>query len=99
MLAKKFYKSRDEVEVTFEVARQDVSEAVLVTEATDWEPMPMKRKGRTGVWKLKLRLPKNRDIQFRYLFDGLWENDEAADAYWPNEHGTDNSVVRTVELV
>jgi hypothetical protein len=32
----------------------------------------------------------------RYLFDEqIWENDDAADAYWANDQGSDNSVVLT----
>ena len=36
--------------------------------------------------------------QHRYLVDGqMWANDEAADAYAPNEFGSDNSIVNTFE--
>ena len=96
MLEKRFFKTKNEVEVTFQVDRPDVESVAWLAETNGWDPIPMKRtaKGK-GPFKLKVRLPKDTAVQFRYLFDGHWENDEAADAYWPNEHGTDNSVVLT----
>jgi 1,4-alpha-glucan branching enzyme len=97
MLTKRFFKTKDEVEVTFQVDRADVDSVAWVAEATNWEPVPMKRAERgKGPHRLRVRLPKETSVQFRYLFgDGRWENDEAADAYWPNEYGSDNSVVLT----
>lgn len=76
--------------------RPDVSEVDWVAEVNGWDPVPMKRAKRgKGPFQLRTRLPKDSAVEFRYRFDGLWENDEAADAYWPNEHGSDNSVVLT----
>ena len=97
MLSKRYFKTIDEVEVTFEIERPQADKAEWVAESTDWSPIEMKRANRgKGPWRLRVRLPKGRPVQFRYLFDEqVWENDEAADAYWPNEMGTDNSVVLT----
>lgn len=96
MFTKRFFKTKDEVEVTFQVDRSDVGSVDWCCEATDWQPVAMERAKGKGPFKLKVRLPKDRAVQFRYLLDGSeWENDEAADDYWPNEYGTDNSVVLT----
>ncbi len=96
MLKKRIFKTKDEVEVTFEVDRPELESVDWVSETNEWNPVPMKRADRgKGPFRLKVRLPKNAAIQFRYLVDGHWENDEAADDYWPNEHGSDNSVVLT----
>lgn len=55
----------------------------------------MKHEGR-GTWKVKLRFPGDREIQFRYLATGgLWINDDAADSYAPNGYGSDNCIVST----
>ncbi len=99
MLTKKFFKTKDEVEVTFEVDRPDLDAVEWASDTTDWDPVPMKRADRgKGPFRLKVRLPKDAEIQFRYRFNGHeWENDEAADAYWPNDMGSDNSVVSTFE--
>ena len=96
MLTKKFFKTKDEVEVVFEVDRPDVESAEWVADSTGWEPVGMKRSRGKGPFRLRVRLPREAAVQFRYRFDGhRWENDEAADAYWPNEYGSDNSVVLT----
>ncbi|MDF5410084.1 isoamylase early set domain-containing protein, partial [Vibrio parahaemolyticus] len=62
----------------------------------NWQPEPMKLVKRQ--FKFKTRLPKARNVQFRYLLDDAkWENDPQADAYVPNAFGSDNSVVCTTE--
>jgi hypothetical protein len=97
MMSKRFFKTRDEVEVTFEIPADGVTSAALVTDRHEWRPQPMRRAARgKGPFRIKLRFSKDDPVQFRYLLDGCrWENDEAADAYWPNALGSDNSVVFT----
>jgi 1,4-alpha-glucan branching enzyme len=97
MVSKRFFKTRDEVEVTFQVDTHGVESAALVTDQQDWQPQQMKRSARgKGPFRIKLRFPTSDPVQFRYLLDGShWENDEAADAYWPNALGSDNSVLFT----
>ncbi len=99
MLQKKFLKTKDECEVTFEFNAEDANEVALVGEFNSWQPIAMKRVGKEGsLFRTKVKLAKGGQYQFRYLIDGeIWQNDEAADAYWPNEHGSDNSVVFTSE--
>jgi 1,4-alpha-glucan branching enzyme len=95
MLTKKYFKTKDEVEVTFEFGHVPAEEVTLVCDGADWAPVEMK-KSKDGSFKAKLRLPVDGQFQFRYLLDGQrWENDEAADAYVANEYGGDNSVVYT----
>lgn len=95
MLKKKFFKTKDECEVTFEVAAPEAEEIALVCEHNGWEPIQMKQV-KDGPFRTKLRLPKEGQFQFRYLVDGQnWRNDEAADAYCGNEHGSENSVLST----
>ncbi len=98
MLNKRFFKTVSECEVTFRVAPADAREVAVLTAANNWKPVPM-RKGKNGDFQARLRLPLDQQVQFRYLIDGSrWVNDEAADAYVPNEHGTQNSVVDTTRL-
>lgn len=95
MLNKRFFKTVNECEVTFRVAPEAAGEVVLLTAANNWVPIPM-RKGKTGDFQARVRLPLDQRIEFRYLVDGnRWINDEAADAYASNEHGSENSVVDT----
>ena len=97
MLKKKFFKTKEECEVTFEFNIDGANEVALVGEFNNWEPITMKKAKKSGSpFKTKVRLPKDGRYQFRYLIDQtVWENDEAADAYWANDQGTDNSVVFT----
>jgi 1,4-alpha-glucan branching enzyme len=98
MLKKKFFKTKEECEVTFEFAIEEATEVALVGEFNNWEPIAMKKaKSKNAPFKAKVRLPKDGKYQFRYLVDQtVWANDEAADAYWANDQGTDNSVVFTL---
>jgi 1,4-alpha-glucan branching enzyme len=93
MLKKKYVKSKDEYEVTFELA-SEAREAALVCEFNGWQPVAMKKS--KGAFTAKLRLPANGSYEYRYLVNNdEWINDEAADGYVPNEHGTVNSIVET----
>ena len=94
MLTKKYFKTKDEYEVTFAYGG-DADSVALLTAANDWVPVPMKKNSK-GVFTTKLRIPANGQYQFRYLVnDADWANDESADAYVPNEHGSENGVVDT----
>lgn len=99
MIKKKFFKTKEECEVTFELHIDDANQVALLCDANNWEPVAMKKgKKADAPFRAKMRLPKDGQFQFRYLVDNeLWVNDEAADAYWANEHGSDNSVVFTAE--
>jgi len=95
-IQKRFFKTKGECEVTFECNAPDAESAALVCEANGWQPIAMARK-RSGPFRARLRLPKGGEYQFRYLVDGRdWINDEAADAYRPNEYGGENGVVSTL---
>ncbi len=93
MLKKKYLKTKDEYEVTFELPAE-AGEVALVCENNGWQPVAMKKS--KGKFTTKLRLPANGSYQYRYLVDNTeWVNDDAADGYVPNEHGSTNSVVET----
>jgi 1,4-alpha-glucan branching enzyme len=99
MITKKFLKTKDVCEVTFEYANENAAEVALVGDFNEWQPVAMKRANKAGgPFRIKARMPKNGEYQFRYHVDGAyWANDDGADAYWPNEFGEDNSVVNTYE--
>lgn len=96
MLKKKYVKSKDEYEVTFELP-SEAGEVSLVCEANGWQPVAMKKS--KGTFTAKLRLPANGRYQYRYLINNSeWVNDDAADGYAANEHGSTNSVVETYSV-
>ncbi len=95
MIKKKFFKTKDECEVTFEVENEEAQTVTLVCDFNGWQPVAMK-KLKKGPFKTKIRLPKASQFEFRYLVDGQqWLNDKAADKYSVNEHGSNNGVVLT----
>ncbi len=98
MMKKRYFKTKDEVEVTFEVPAHVGDEVEWVSESTGWDPIPMKLSDRgKGPFKLRVRIPKDARVQFRYRVDGRrWINDDQADDYWFNGHDAHNSVVSTV---
>lgn len=99
MINKRYFKTKDEVEVTFEIeAPESSSHAAIVADFLDWHPEPMKKNTRSHTFKFKTRLPKDAEFQFRYLLDEHeWVNDPKADQYIPNGYGEENCLVSTYE--
>jgi 1,4-alpha-glucan branching enzyme len=96
MIRKRFFRTKDECEVSFEYQAKMAQTVALMSDINDWQPIEMKKRRKDGIFYTKVRLPKESQYQFRYLLDGqYWENDPAADSYVPNEYGSDNSVVKT----
>jgi len=87
---------RGKVRVTFSMpAIENVAQLNLVGDFNNWSvaETPMQQ-GPDAAWSVALSLEGGRDYQYRYLANGSqWHNDWAADAYLPNEFGSDNSVV------
>ncbi len=96
MLMKSYSKTGTVCRVTFKLpAEVEADTAVLVGEFNDWdaEANPMK-KLKDGSFSATISLPAGQSYRFRYFLDGeRWENDWEADAYVPNEHGADDSLV------
>lgn len=96
MLKKRFFKTKDEVEVTFELDKEQRESVKIAGDFNNWQPEPMKLVKSSGQFKFKARLPKEQNIEFRYLLDEAeWQNDPHADGYVANGFGSDNSVVCT----
>ncbi len=99
-LSKKPLKSRPVCKVTFSLPSDMVNGAqsiALAGEFNGWslDTHPLKRK-RDGTYAITVDLEPDHRYQFRYVIDGeRWENDDSADAYVPNELGTENSVIHT----
>lgn len=96
MLIKKYFKTKNECEVSFEFEDEAAETVSLVSEANNWEPQEMPKRKKDGIFTTKMRLPSGGRYQFRYLVNGqTWANDAAADDYVANEYGSKNSVVIT----
>jgi len=99
MINKRFFKTKDTVQVTFELPKEiEAEQASLVGEFNDWDASANPLKKVKGIWKTSLELEKGGEYQFRYLVNGEeWHNDDAADKYVPNNVNGDNSVVVTTK--
>lgn len=97
MINKRYFKTKDEVEVTFELPAAEVGKsAAIVADFLDWQPAEMKKAVKSKSYKFKTRLPKGSEFEFRYLVDNeKWVNDPHADQFRPNGFGEDNSLITT----
>jgi 1,4-alpha-glucan branching enzyme len=100
MLKKRYIKSRQVWKVTFELPDEQLPEGPrpeqvhLVGEFNNWDASATQMKrGKGRAFRAMVELEPGRDYQFRYLVDNeRWCNDWHADAYVPNQLGTDNCV-------
>ncbi|MDN3612345.1 isoamylase early set domain-containing protein [Vibrio ostreicida] len=99
MINKRFFKTKNEVEVTFELPQDQVGHCVaIVADFLNWQPIQMEKVTKTKSFKFKTRLPKDGQFEFRYLVDNeKWVNDPNADRYQPNGYGSDNCLVSTYQ--
>jgi len=97
MLKKTYSKSGRKCRTTFKLpADASASEVYLCGDFNAWSESehPMKQR-KDGSFSLTLSLDAPGEYRFRYRLDGVrWENDWAADAYLPNEYGSEDSVLR-----
>lgn len=100
MITKKFLKTKDVCKVTFKLPKEAIQDATsisIVGNFNNWNPSesPMKSR-KDGSFSTTLNLPKNEEIQFRYLINGnRWENESSADGYAPTPYGdAQNSVLK-----
>lgn len=96
MITRNQAKAAGAVLVTFTVAEDAVNgrTVCVVGDFNGWNPLrtPLDKQG--ARYTATVLLDPGRRYRFRYLCeDGQWFNDEAADAYEPNEHGGNDGVI------
>ncbi len=77
-------------EVTFSVFSPESKTVEVAGEFNNWTPAKMK-KGKEGVWSLKEKLAAG-TYQYKFVFDGSWEIDQANPDRVPDGQGGENSV-------
>ena len=77
-------------EVVFNVYSPDSKSVEVAGEFNNWTPAKMK-KGEQGVWSAKLKLAAG-TYQYKFVFDGSWEIDQANPNRVPDGQGGENSV-------
>ncbi len=77
-------------EVVFNVYSPDSKMVEVAGEFNDWTPAKMK-KGEQGVWSIKKNLAAG-TYQYKFIFDGSWEIDQANPDRVPDGQGGENSI-------
>jgi len=95
MLQKKFTPKRTICKVTFSIPEEWAEKDVqLVGDFNEWDKKSDSLEKKNDKWEITMRLKPENKYRFKYLLDGeVWENDDAADEYVPNDFGTQDSVV------
>jgi 1,4-alpha-glucan branching enzyme len=97
MLKKSYSKTGKICRVTFKLpAEIEATDVALCGDFNEWDEKvhPMK-KLKDGSFSATVSLETGKSYRFRYLIDNdSWENDWTADAYWPNDFGSEDSVVQ-----
>ena len=97
MLKKSYSKTGRVCRVTFKLAAEvEAEKAALCGDFNEWDENanPMKRL-KDGSFSTTMTLEAGRSYRFRYMLNGdKWENEWEADEYWPNDFGSEDSVVR-----
>jgi len=94
-IKKQYLKSKPVCKVTFSIEAEDAKKVSVVGSFNNWnaKKAPLK-KLKNGTFKGTLDLEKDNAYEFKYVVDGAYVNDAAADAYaWNDFAGAENSVV------
>lgn len=94
-ISKQYLKSKPICKVTFSVLAKEAKEVCVVGSFNAWdaEATPLK-KLKNGTFKGTLNLEKDSSHEFKYIVDGVYVNDAAADAYaWNDYASVDNGVI------
>lgn len=94
-IKKQFLKSKPICKVTFSIEAQDAKKVALVGSFNEWNAKknPL-TKLKNGTFKGTVDLEKDNSYEFKYIVDGAYINDDAADAYaWNDFAAAENSVV------
>lgn len=94
-IKKQYLKSKPICKVTFTIEAPDAKKVAVVGSFNDWnaKKAPLK-KLKNGTFKATVDLDKDSSYEFKYVVDGEFVNDTAADAYaWNEFAGAENSIV------
>lgn len=94
-IKKQFLKSKPVCKVTFSIVAEDAKKVSVVGSFNDWnaKKAPLK-KLKNGTFKGTVDLEAGSSHEFKYVVDGVYVNDETADAYaWNDFAGAENGII------
>ena len=85
-------KSLKQKPIPFAFTAPAARQVILAGDFNHWDPKatPM-RKGADGVWRLSVALKPGRH-EYRFIADGVWQDDPSAQQRTPNAMGSENCV-------
>ena len=92
-ISKQYLKTKPVCKVTFSLVAEDAKKVGLAGSFNKWKAVPLK-KLKNGTFKGTVDLDVDSSYEFKYIVDGNYVNDDAADSYvWNDFAADDNSVV------
>ncbi|WP_248724188.1 isoamylase early set domain-containing protein [Seonamhaeicola sp. ML3] len=94
-IKKQYLKTKPVCKVTFSIEAEEAKKVSVVGSFNEWnaKKAPLK-KLKNGTFKGTIDLDKDSSYEFKYLVDGEYVNDSAADSYaWNDFAGAENSVI------
>lgn len=94
-IKKQFIKTKPVVKVTFSVDAKDANSAAVVGDFNNWNTDAGELgKLKNGTFKGVFEVEKDAAYEFKYIIDGAYVNEPAADAFkWNDYAGAENSVL------
>ena len=94
-ITKQYLKTKPVCKVTFTVPAEEANEVVVAGSFNNWDNEATKlKKLKNGLFKGTIDLESDTTYEFKYIVDGVWINEEQADAYaWSDYAATENSVL------
>jgi len=94
-ISKQYLKSKPVCKVTFSVPAEDASQVAVVGSFNEWNTEAVQlKKLKNGTFKGTVDLEKDNSYEFRYVVDGIYVNDDQADAYvWNDYAAAENGIL------
>lgn len=92
---KQFIKTKPVCKVTFSLEAKEANVATVVGDFNNWNPENgVLSKLKNGTFKGIFDLPTENSFEFKYIVDGTYVNEPAADSFrWNEFAGAENSVL------
>lgn len=94
-LTKKYLKSKPVCKVTFAVPAAEANTVIVAGDFNNWDISSPLKKLKNGTFKGTFDIPSDNTYEFRYLVDGQWVNEAAADGYqWNDFAAAENGILK-----
>jgi 1,4-alpha-glucan branching enzyme len=94
-IKKQFVKTKPVCKVTFSIEAKEATTAFVVGDFNNWNQTEGElSKLKNGTFKATFDLPKDNSFEYKYIVDGVYQNETEADSYrWNEFANAENSVL------